>query len=237
MKVNYPLDPFGLITLSLRQSVKRVLFWGRLTIWRIFFSIPLITWPAATAAYYQGIAAGLRDPFEQEVNLREVFVRGFFDHGVRSTLLTLLNGFVLAVILLGIAFWAIQESFALNLLAGVALPFLVYWWMCQPYFFPLLVEHPEWSARQFVRNLITLVARHLAFSFVTAFSLTWLFLLSIPLVGPLSLLTIPFLALFASQAYWVVSGKLIPDLMDPEKYADLLDQQKQDALAQPRTKP
>lgn len=212
-----------------------MVFLARLTIWRFFFSLPIITWPAAKAAFYQGIAEGLRDPFDQEVNLREAFIRGFFDHLVRSMVIALINGLILVVIILSIVFWTFQEQFVLNLLAGIALPFLIYWWMCQPFIYPLLIEHPEMPVVQFAREIIRLVARHLTFSFVTAFSLTWLFLLSLPLLGPLSLITIPFLALITTQALWVVMGKTIPDLVDPVKYADFLAEKKREVQDDPET--
>ena len=227
MNRKYEIDPLGLITLSFRQSLKRALFWARLSMWRILCSLPLVTAPAAKAAFYQGIAEGLRDPFEQRINLREVFVRGFFDHLLRSTVVSLINLLALAVLAFGILFWVYQEQFWLNLLAGLGLPFLIYWWMCQPYIFPLLVERSELSAVQVLRAVVKLPAAHPAYSFVLAFSLTWLFALSIPLVGPLSLITIPFLAVFATQAFWAVNGEMIPDLIDPVQYAEFLEKEEQ----------
>ncbi len=220
MKTNYELDPMGIITLSFRQALRRVLFWGRLTVWRIAFSIPIVTWGAAKAAYFQAVAEGLRDPFDQDINPREAFVRGFFDQMGRGTALAVLNLFALVVIVFGILFWTIQEEFYLNLLAGIGLPFLILWWMCQPYVYPVLVEHSDLPVLQVVRRTVRLTTANLAFSFVTAFSLTWLFLLSIPLFGPLSLLTIPFLALISTQAHWIAAGITVPDLVDPIKYAE-----------------
>ena len=226
MKRNYELDPMGVITLSFRQTLKRVLFWGRLTVWRIVFSIPIVTGPAAKAAFFQALSEGLRDPFDQDVNPREAFVRGFFDQMVRGTAVAAVNLLSLAVILFGVVFWAAQEQFWLNLLAGLALPFLILWWICQPYIYPVLVEHPQLPVLQVFRKVIRLVAAHPGYSFVTAFSLTWLFLLSFPLVGPLSLLTIPFLGLTGIQAYWIAAGITVPDLLDPVGYAELREAEK-----------
>jgi uncharacterized membrane protein YesL len=227
MRRDYKLDPLAVLTLSFRQTLKRVLFWARLTVWRIVFSLPLVTWPAAKAAFYQGIVEGLRDPFDQDVNVRESFVRGFFDHFLRSTIAGVINLAVFAVFLFGILFWAAQEQFWLNLLAGLALPFLGFWWICQPYLYPVLVESPDLPVRQVLRKVVRHAASHPGYSFVTAFTLTWLFVLSLPLVGPLSLLTIPFLALIATQAYWISSGITVPDLIDPVLYAEQREAKKQ----------
>ncbi|HUF36983.1 MAG TPA: hypothetical protein VMN57_00540 [Anaerolineales bacterium] len=227
MKRSYDLDPMSVITLSFRQTLKRALFWARLAVWRIFFSIPIVTMPAAKAAFFQAAAEGLRDPYDQEVNPREAFVRGFFDQAVRGTAVAVINILVLSAIVFGILFWSVQENFYLNLLAGIALPFLVLWWMCQPFLYPCLVEHPELPVMRIVRETIRLATGHPGYSFVTAFVLTWLFLLSIPLVGPLSLLTVPFLALIATQAYWTTAGILIPDLVDPIRYAEIREAQRE----------
>lgn len=231
MKKPYEIDPMGLITLSARQTLRRVLFWARLAVWRFFFSLPLITMPAAKAAFYHAVAAGLRDPFEQQARPRALFVQGFFDHFVRSTLVSLTNLLALAVILFGILFWAAQEQFYLNLLAGLALPFLVFWWLCQPYLYPVLVDNPGDSVRQVFRRVFRLAAGHPLYSFVQAFSLTLLALASVLLVGPLSLVTAPFLALVAVQGTWAVNGAVIPDLVDPVRYADMRDAEQRRAAA------
>jgi hypothetical protein len=226
MEKNYKLDPMSVITLSFRQTLKRVLFWARLAVWRIVFSIPLVTWPAAKAAFFQAVAEGLRDPFDQDVNPREAFVRGFFDQLGRGTAVAAINLLSLAVIVFGMVFWAAQEPVWLNLLAGLAIPFLILWWMSQPYLYPVLVEHPDLPVPQVIREVIRLAIAHPGYSFVTTFSLTWLFLLSLPLIGPLSLMTIPFLALIGTQSYWITAGITVPDLVNPIRYAEQREMKK-----------
>jgi hypothetical protein len=224
MKRAYALDPMSVITLSFRQTLKRVLLWGRLGVWRIAFSLPIVTIPAAKAAFYQAVAEALRDPFDQNINPREAFVRGFFDHAARATAVAVLNLFAFVVIAFAILFWSAQEPFYLNLLAGIALPFLLLWWMCQPHLYPALVEHAHLPVLGLLKLVIRLALRHPLYSFVAVFSLNWLFLLTLPLIGPLSLMVIPFLALVSTQAYWVTADITLPDLVDPVRYAEMQEE-------------
>lgn len=217
---NYELDPIGVVTLSFHQVFRRLYFWVRLSIWRLVFSLFIITWPAATAGYYHAIGEGLRDPFEVEIDLRESFLRGFFKHLTRSTVLVLLDVAILAIIIFGILFWALREEFALKLLAGIALPFLIYWWLCQPFVFPVLVDLPEASIFQVVHQVVLTVFRHSVYAFLVAYVLSAATLIGLIFIGPLTLITMPIIALIATQSYWALSGIEIPELIDPVEYAN-----------------
>ncbi len=221
MNRRYELDPMGVILLSARQVLGRIYFWIRLAVWRLFFSLFIISAPAAKAGFYHGLAEGLRDPFETEVNVRAAFVRGFFEHLGRGTLLGFLNLLALVVLVQGFLFWSVQESFGLNLLAGIVAAFFLYWWMCQPLLYPALIDLPDRSTWQVIRAVFALVNANLLYVFVLAFSLSFLVALSIVLVGPLSLISVPLLGLVATQGYWVLKGQRLPDLIDPVEYAAL----------------
>jgi hypothetical protein len=75
---SYELVPVALGLLCLRQMFRRLYFWVRLSVWRLFFGVFIITWLAAIAGFYHAVAEGLRDPDEVSINLRASFVTVFW---------------------------------------------------------------------------------------------------------------------------------------------------------------
>src|SRR5581483_322676 len=145
------------LLLSFKQSYRRIAYLIRVCIWWLTFSIFIVTIPPALAGLYHAVREGLRDPFELTVKPRTAFLQGVGIHAKRSYILTLINLVALAVIVLGVLFWFTREEGTLRLVTVIALAFLIFWWLCQPFLFALMVEHPELSAVQVYQRTARLV--------------------------------------------------------------------------------
>jgi hypothetical protein len=218
----YELDALGVVGLSTRQTFERLAFWVRAVVWRFMYSLPLVTYPAATAAFYYTIREGLLDPVGMHVDVRQAFKHGFRIFFWKSLALATLNLSILAVILFSLVFWATQESWPLIFLAAIAAYFLIFWWMCQPFIVALMVESPVRSVLDVARGAVRLVAAHPVYSFLIALLMSMFYFIGLVLIGPGSMVIGPLLAIIATQALWVVTGQEIPDLVDPVEYADRL---------------
>src|SRR5581483_1360373 len=123
-----------------------ILYLIRVCVWWLMLSLLVVTIPPALAGLYYAVREGLRDPFELQVKPRTEFLRGVGLHFKRSYLVTLFNLGALAVIVFGVVFWFTRAESALRLTTVIALAFLLFWWLCQPFLFALLVEYPSLSA-------------------------------------------------------------------------------------------
>lgn len=187
------------------------------------FSLTLIGAPAASAAFYHVVREGLLDPFEMRTDLRVAFRAGFCRHFRRALVLAVANLLVLGVILFGILFRLTFDGARLDWVAGIAAAFLVVWWLCQPFLFPLLVEYPEARLIEIARFAIRLVLGHFPYAFLVSFFGTVINLFGFLLLGPALLVTGPLVALAGIQSLWVVIGVQLPDLQDPVEYANVQD--------------
>jgi len=213
-------DTWGIITLSFRQTFHRLAFWILPNLWAVLLSIPIITWPAAKSALYKTIADGLCDPFAIRIKTRQVFRQAFFFYLKKSLLLSLVNLLVFFIIIFAVFFWVTQEQPVLNFLAIISLYFLAVWWFCQPFLFPMMVELPSLSIIQLIRQTLGLISHYPLQAFITTFVTTLITILGLVLMGPALLLTPSLAALISIQTYWIMTGKDIPDFIDPVEYED-----------------
>lgn len=208
------------LLLSLKQSFGRIGYLIRVCVWWLMLSLLVVTIPPALAGLYHAVREGLLDPFDLSVKPRQEFLRGVGLHLKRSYILTLINLFFLAVILLGIFFWFTREDAMQRLVTILALAFLVFWWLCQPFLFPVLVEEPGLSAWHVYRRAMRLVILSPFYALAITLATTLLWIAGFILFGP-SLLYIPSLiALISIQAVWGMTCTEIPDLVDPVTYAE-----------------
>ncbi len=210
--------------LCARQLFQRIYFWIRPNFWSALLSIPLVTAPAAQAALYYTICAGLRDPGESQVEVRKTFKAGFFRFFGRSLALSLLNLAVLAVILFAIYFWLGFQGSPLQWVTIIALYFLVMWWLTQPFLYPLLVECPQFSVVQVIRQAVLIaLARPFHALFITMLN-TLLTVVGLALLGPVLFLIPALVGLISIQATWHLTGIEIPDRVDRAEYFSRLNQ-------------
>ncbi len=206
--------------ISLKTSFRRIVFFLRVCVWWLTFSLLIVTIPAALAGLYYAVREGLRDPFEMTVKPRDAFLRGVGLHARRSYILALINLAILVVIVFGFVFWFLQEEPLLRYVAVIAISFFLFWWLCQPFLLPVLVEQPELSPWGVARRAMQLVVLSPFYAFAIALANTVIMIFGVLLLGP-SLLYVPsLLALISIQALWGMTCAEIPELSDPVQYAE-----------------
>ena len=220
-KTSYTI--YDVIWLSGKQLFKRLPFWIRTNFWFVLLSLAIITMPGAKAALYSTIKAGLRDPGESRVKIEKIFKQTFFKHFWRSLMVNLLNVAIFMVIILSIRFWILQDQLVLNLVSILGIYFFVMWFLCQPFIFPILVNHHEYSIFQIFKQAVLLVIKHPLPAFVFSLTTTFVNLIGIVLLGPIILIVPVFIGMLSMQAYWYLTGEIIPDWIDPVQYQNMLD--------------
>lgn len=213
------------LLLALKQSIRRLPYLIRVCIWWLMLSLLVVTIPPALAGLFYAVREGLRDPFELTVKPRDAFLRGVGLYVWRSYFLFGLNILFFIVILLGIYFWFFQPE-PVRYITVIALAALFFWWLCQPFLLPVLIEQPGLNVWQVYRRTLRLVFLSPLYAFAITLANTILAIFGILLFGP-SLLYIPtLLALISIQALWGMTCMEIPDLLDPVEYADEQDRKK-----------
>jgi uncharacterized membrane protein YesL len=183
-------------------------------------ALPVVTWPAAMAAFHSVMRMSLREPDGDYRDLRRVFLAELRYHFRRSLVMVLVDVLVLCIMLFAVAFWLTQPLAAARMLAGVAIPFLLVWWICQPFLYPVLVEYPEASVRDVFRQAVLVAFMHPLYALSLTIVVDTGFVVGLLLLGPALLVLGPFAALLSIQGFWVLTGTTIPDLVDPVGYAD-----------------
>ena len=217
MRRTYELDPIPLIIISIRQAFQRMYLLVRVSIWRLIFSLPIVTAPAATAAFYHTIREGLLDPHETHLNLRQSFPQAFKQHFWRSTGLYALNFAALIFVVQSIFFWLNQGNDLLVYITVISAYFLLMWWLCQPLLAPMLVENPDDSVWLLVKKIVRVVITNPLYAIVLAMIRSTLTLLTIALLGPVWLVLAPLAALITVQGLWAILGKEIPELAEQKE--------------------
>jgi hypothetical protein len=217
------VDFIDLLVLSLKQSFSRLPFWIRPNLWFLLLSLPILTIPAASAALHHTVSEGLQDPSERRVKAREAFRKAFFSLFGRSLVLSIINFLALALIIFTFNFWMGFDNRFLNYVSILVIYFGVMWWLCQPFIFPALIENPGLQLQKVIAIVVRLAFSQPFYALVITFIRTVFSIVGLALLGPVLLIIPVFNALFSIQAYWTMTGRRIPDLMDPVAYADLMD--------------
>jgi hypothetical protein len=217
---NELVGPDQILLLSFQQSFSHIVFWIRLCVWFLMFSLLVITIPPASAGLYYAVRAALLDPLEAMTNPRREFLRGVGLYFKRSYVLAILNLSFLSVIISAILFWFTRQDLLLRSITVIAISFFLIWWLCQPFLLPGLVEYPKLSAWHVYRQTVRLVLASPLYALAIALAHTIISVFLILLLGP-SLLYIPaLLALLSIQALWAMTGTVIPNLTDPGMRTD-----------------
>ncbi len=212
--------PDRVLFLSLRQTIQRLPVWIRVNAWGFALSLLIISWPAAQTGLYQAVRDCLLDPFDQHLNIRQSFLKGFRQQFARSLAIALINLGVWMGGILAIIFWTTRPEYALRLFAIVAISVLFFWWLGQVFIYPVLIENPVASLLEIYRRTFRLVLSRPTHAFVFGLLNATFGLIELLLLGP-SLLIIPTLsALVSIQGMWAITGDVIPDLYDPVEYAE-----------------
>jgi uncharacterized membrane protein YesL len=211
---------WDIIWLSIKLLYNRLGFWIQPNILFVLSSLGVVTISGAKAALTYTVAAGLRDPGESKVIVKREFKEGFRKFFWKSLLITIIKWFIFSVIALSIFFWFQQDILSLKFIAIISIYALVLWWLSVGYLFPVLIDNPELNALQIVREAFFLGFHNPYRSFVFSLISSAFLALGIALAGPI-LLVIPVLrSIIMMQAYWLITKKQIPGLLEIHEYVN-----------------
>jgi uncharacterized membrane protein YesL len=138
------------------------LFWRRIgllvlanLLW-LALSLPIITWPAATAGLFtlvRRVVAEELDGAPYEARIGD-FWEGFKAHGVRGSLLTLLDLAGLSVIVVALNFYGRNAAEPLRWLIGPIVLVALVWLSAQLYVFPLLLQRLAYRPWEIMREAL-----------------------------------------------------------------------------------
>ncbi|MBN2044353.1 MAG: hypothetical protein JW757_04965 [Anaerolineales bacterium] len=211
---------WDVVVLTFQLAFQQIQFWVRPNIWLVLLSLPMVTAPAAKAALYQTVAAGLRDPALIRTNPRHEVKSGFFNYFWLSLGLVLLKWLIFAIIFGATLFWITRKTWLLQSVSIITFYVLAIWWLSSGYLYPILIHDQNRNifviARKALKLALTKPFDSLLFSVVS----TLLSLLGIVLLGPILLIIPSLRSILHLQGYWYVTGQVIPGFMDIVEYTE-----------------
>jgi hypothetical protein len=211
---------WDVVVLSFKLLFQQIHFWIRPNIWTVLLSLPIITAPAANAALYQAVAAGLRDPALAQVNPRREVKEGFFSNLWRALTLSLMKWLVLVIILSATWFWLTQQTWLLRSVSILSLYGFVLWWLSIGYLYPVMIEDQTRSIFFVARKSFLLALRKPFDSLLFAVVSTLVNALGLILLGPILLVVPALRSILHLQGYWFLTGQVIPGFMDIVEYTE-----------------
>ena len=212
-------ESWDVIILTLKLMFSRLEFWIQINFWTLLFSLPLITAPAATAAMYHTIAAGLRDPAGARVKIIHEMMAGVKKYFGKALLLALIRWAVFAIIAISIYFWITRDSWSLRLISIFSIYGLFLWWLSNGYLYPFLVDHPEMTVLGVVKSAFMLGFSRPFQSLLYAMVSTLLLIGGIILLGPVMLIVLVLRSMLMLQGCWFLRKEEIPGFMDISEYS------------------
>lgn len=186
-------------TSSARLTFRRI---GLLMVANILWwllSLPLITWPPATAGLYY-VARRLTRLEESEQTTWRHFFEGLRIYGFRSWQLMAADAAMGAVLVAAFLFYFGQSHLALRLLSLPIFYFMALWGGMQLYLFPLLIEQEDKRIPLVFRNAFVLALGNSSFTFLLGLLLTAITIIAVTLAGPVLFVLISFLAVTQTLA-------------------------------------
>ncbi len=169
--------------------IANVIWWG--------LTLPVITWPPATAGLYH-LAWALRGP-EGETTTWRAFWVGFRAYLWRSWGLMAADLALGGVLTIGLLFYLARSGPVYWLWVPTAW-FLALWLGVQLYLWPLFISQPEASLALLFRNALALVLHAPGFTVALAALLGATALIGLILAGPVLLILVAFLAVAQTMA-------------------------------------
>jgi uncharacterized membrane protein YesL len=213
------ISAWDVVVLSFKLLFKRIQFWIRPNILMVLLSLPIITEPGAKAGLYNTVMAGLRDPAGSYVSAREMMKKGFRQHFWRSLATSLINIVVYAFIIVAIVFWITRDGLHLRFVSILAIYGLILWWLASGFVFPILVSEPELNAINIHKQAFLLAFRKPFQSLLFSVVNLLLLIFGVLLLGPIMLIIPAQRAIISIQAYWYLTGMVIPGFVPIEEYS------------------
>jgi len=186
-------------TASARLTFRRI---GLLMVVNVLwwlFSLPLVTWPPATAALYH-VAQRLTHLEESEQTTWRHFFDGLGIYGLRSWQLMAADAAMAVALVVSFLFYFGQSHLALRWLSIPILCLITLWGGMQLYLFPLLIEQEDKRVPLVFRNAFVLALGNPSFTFPLGLLLTAVTVIGVTLAGPVLFILISFLAVTQTLA-------------------------------------
>jgi len=170
-------------------------------------TLPLITWPPATAGLFH-VVRRLTNLDESEQTTWRHFFEGFRYYWLKSWQLMAINLILGLVIVYGFIFYFNQTGSILRYVAIPVFYMMLLWISMQLYLFPLLIEQKDKQIRLIFKNALVLALGNPIFTIAFGLLLVSVILVTtIPLNGgPLLLILISFLAVAQTLALQEMLG-------------------------------
>ena len=162
-------------------------------------TLPLITWPPATAGLFH-VVRRLTNLDESEQTTWRHFFEGFRHYWLKSWQLMVINLAMGFVIIFGFVFYFNQTQSIVRFVAVPVFYIMLLWVSMQLYLFPLLIEQEDKRIRLVFRNALGLALGNPIFTMVFGLLLVSLILVTSTLTGPILLLLISFVAVAQTLA-------------------------------------
>lgn len=209
---------WDVVLLSFKLLFSRIQFWIQPNILDFIFSLALVTAPAANAAMYHTVAAGLQDPGGSEIRVFQEMKDGFKRYFWKALLLSIINWIVVVVIIISIYFWVSKDTWILRAISIISFYGLVLWWLSNGYVHPILVELPNQPVVYILKRALLLGFLKPFQSMLFAVISSLLLVFGIIFLGPVMLIIPVLRAILMTQGYWFLTGKDIPGFTDISEY-------------------
>lgn len=122
----------------------------------LLVSLPLVTWPAATAGLFTLVRRVVAEELDQaphETRMAD-FWAGFKEHGVRSSVLSAIGLGGVVTVAVAILFYSRSPLEPLRFLVGPILLIGLVWIAAQQFVYPLLLQRPARRPREILREAL-----------------------------------------------------------------------------------
>ncbi len=197
------------------------LFWHRLGIlttanivW-LGLSLPVVTWPLATAGLYylvQRVVEEELDAAPRYARLSDLWI-GIRLHGMRSMGLTVIGVGCLIAITTALTFYGGSSNEALRWVLGPVVLMGLAWMGSQLYAYPLLIQRAERSPWRIAREAFLMAVSYPSFTLSMLLSSLALAFASFVLAGPVLLVFFSMMAMIQTisvRSILVLRGEVVP---------------------------
>jgi uncharacterized membrane protein YesL len=197
------------------------LVWRRLgllllanVLWLVL-SLPLVTWPAATAGLFYLVGRIVQEELDTEPRYARLsdFWQGFRQHGLRGSRLALIDVLALVVVAVALRFYGQSPVEWLRWLVGPLALIALAWVGAQFYLYPLLMLRPERTARQVAREAFLVAISYATYTLSLLVTAGVLAVGAALLAGPVLLIFFSMLAMLETVALRLIliqRGEIVP---------------------------
>ena len=203
------------VTIAMRLVWRRLGLLLAANVMWLVLSLPIVTWPAATAGLFYLVNRIVKEELDIEPRYARLsdFWQGFRQHGWRVSLLTLIDLFVLVVVAVALRFYSQSPVEWLRWLVGPLGLIALAWAGTQLYLYPLLILRPERSAGELAREAFLVAISYAAYTLSLLITAIVLAVGAALLAGPVLLIFFSMLAMLETIALRLIliqRGEIVP---------------------------